>query len=146
MTRIYFSFILLFLFFSVLSQTSPDLNTIVGTWKFFRADITIENRKGHDDQQDTSGFYTFRGDSTYSLFGLDLWGKCEIKGKWKITSDSTIKLYNIVHVSEVKGELLTSVNSYELVLKKVNKEPLLYLASYDRQLDWFHELYYRRAP
>jgi hypothetical protein len=126
------------------SQSPVDARQIIGQWKFQRADITIGNKKEPDFQQDTAS-YVFRADSTYSLIGRDLWSKSEIRGKWRSVSRTTIQLYDIIHISEVKGE--RPVNSdYQLELKEVEHGPVLYLSSYDEKLEWLHELYYRRLP
>jgi hypothetical protein len=146
MRRIFFSLLPALFFYSAVCQTSAETQEIVGKWKFDGAEITIDNKKEADIGQDTNSVYIFRADRTYSLFAKDLWGKAEVKGNWKVTSDSIIKLFNIVHVSEVKGVLPTSAEGYSLVLRKFQNDRILYLASYDKQLDWFNELYYIKVP
>jgi len=144
MAKFICKYLLLFTLTSSFSQSTKNISkTLIGKWTIEKIDITIDNKKELQSISDTS-YYVFKSDSTYTLFGTDLWGKSKIVGKWQPIGNNKIRLHDIVSRRDAKGTLIKSDNGYEIELKKINNKNILFISSYDKELEWLHELYYKK--
>ena len=142
MTKNILTFFLLLVLTKSFSQLSKNTSkSLTGQWRVAKYYQTYgQEKKERHAIEDTSA-YVFSADSTYILTCVDLWGKAKIVGKWKRIKENKFYLYDITHISEVKGPLPVNYG-YEIELKTVNKQQVLFISSYDKPVDCLTELFY----
>ncbi len=145
MTKYIITIFLLLAVTKTFSQLSKNATkTLIGHWTITKCYQAYGQQKKEIQPIEDTSTYVFNADGTYTLTCADLWGKSRNVGKWKSSQANKFSLYDITHISEVKGSLPVN-GGYEIELKTINKQLVLFISSYDKPIDCLTELYYKRT-